>query len=144
MIVRVEVRPTENLEKVRKALENVFDAEVLKTEKIEDYTLLIAEGYSYRCLSKLYKMIRSQYILDAAREHLKRGVYDYGVIFYLNKQAAYAGVVSFCNQEYGESPLGAIVFDVQVSDPQRLIDWLTPRTLNGKPIKEIEPPLEDP
>ncbi len=144
IVVRVEVRPTEDVEKVRKALENVFDAESIQIEKVDDYQLIVAEGSGYRCLLKLYNAIRSQYILDAAREYLKRGMYDDGVVFYLNKQAAYAGVVSFCSQEYGESPLGAIVFDIQLKNPERLINWLTPKTLNGKPIREIEPPTEDP
>ena len=142
--VRVEVRPTENIEKVRKALYNVFEPEKLEEKTEENYRVLIAEGNCYKSLLKLHSLLRTQFILDAAREYLKRGMYDKGLVFYLNKQAAYVGVVSFCSFEYGESPLGAIVFHVETENPRRLIDWLAPRTINGRPIREIEPPSEDP
>ncbi|RLE66892.1 MAG: hypothetical protein DRJ38_00650 [Thermoprotei archaeon] len=144
VIVKVEVRPTEDLKKVQKALENVFDAEDIRIKKADEYRVIIAKSSGYKCLLKLYNMIRSQYILDAAREYLKRGIYGNGIVFYLNKQAAYTGIVSFCSQEYGESPLGAIMFDIRIKNPEKLIDWLTPKTLNGKPIREVEPPNEDP
>jgi predicted RNA binding protein with dsRBD fold (UPF0201 family) len=45
------------------------------------------------------------------------------MIFYLNKQAAYAGHVSFSAPE-GESPLGPIQVIVETENPEQLVDWL--------------------
>jgi predicted RNA binding protein with dsRBD fold (UPF0201 family) len=45
------------------------------------------------------------------------------LVFYLNKQAAYAGHVSFSAPD-GESPLGPIQVIVETGNPDQLIDWL--------------------
>jgi predicted RNA binding protein with dsRBD fold (UPF0201 family) len=54
--------------------------------------------------------------------------------FMLNKQVAAVGKVSFTT---GESPLGPIVVTIETPDIERLIDYLAPRTRDGKPIEEI-------
>jgi predicted RNA binding protein with dsRBD fold (UPF0201 family) len=43
--------------------------------------------------------------------------------FYLNKQAAYAGVISLA-ENYEESPLGHIRITVTSNDLDKLIEWL--------------------
>jgi len=45
------------------------------------------------------------------------------LVFYLNKQAAYAGHVSFSAPE-GESPLGPIQVIIETENTDQLIDWL--------------------
>jgi len=138
--VRVEIRPTESEAKVKKALMNLFDFDEIEVEEFKEIRFLVGKGKGAKCLSKLYEALRRQQILDAARQYLERGRELTGVRFYLHKQAAYAGKVSFCSFEYGESPLGAIVVYVETSDPDAFIDWLTPRTIDGKPIGERKPP----
>ena len=49
------------------------------------------------------------------------------MVFFLNKQAAYAGHVSFSAPD-GESPLGPIQVVLETENPEQLIDWLA-----GKP-----------
>jgi uncharacterized protein len=46
--------------------------------------------------------------------------------FFLNKQAAYAGHVSFSAPE-GESPLGPIQVMIETDHMEELIDWLAGR-----------------
>jgi len=138
--VRVEVRPTESEEKVKRAVENLLSVTWIGEEKVGLIKFLQGLGAGAASLRKLHAALRRQRILDAARNYMLRGVgVDY-IRFYLNKQAAYAGVVSFCSYEYGESPLGAITVVIRTSDPQKLIDWLAPRTVEGKPVSEVEPP----
>jgi predicted RNA binding protein with dsRBD fold (UPF0201 family) len=48
------------------------------------------------------------------------------VTFYLNKQVAYAGHVSF-SQQTAESPLGPINVKISCGNLQKLVDWLAPR-----------------
>ena len=48
------------------------------------------------------------------------------IVFFLNKQAAYAGHVSFSAPE-GESPLGPIQVVIETENPEQVIDWLAGR-----------------
>jgi uncharacterized protein len=53
-----------------------------------------------------------------------KGVKDDTVVFYLNKQAAYVGKVSFF--EEGETvALGPIKVVVKTDDPKKFVEWLT-------------------
>jgi uncharacterized protein len=70
-------------------------------------------------------------IRAAARSVLRRSVDGNRIVFFLNKQAAHAGHVSFSAPE-GESPLGPIQVTVETENPEKLIDWLT-----GKPEERV-------
>ena len=72
-------------------------------------------------------VLRKDHIRDASRKALFRGLLGTTLIFYLNKQVALAGHVSFSEAE-AESPLGPIKVTIKTDDPQQLIDWLAPRT----------------
>jgi predicted RNA binding protein with dsRBD fold (UPF0201 family) len=78
-------------------------------------------------LTKLYNLLRRERIRDAARGVLYEGLSEKSIIFYLNKQVAYVGHVSF-SKPVGESPLGPIKVEIQCDKPRELIDWLAPRT----------------
>lgn len=146
MIVRVEVevRPTESKTKVIKALNNLFNITHIEESKEGIYTRLIILSKGAGLLTKFYSLLRRQRILDAARQYLIKGKREGGITFYLNKQVAYVGKISFCSFEYGESPLGAIVVDVDTENPDMFIDWLAPPTANGVPIERVKSPPEDP
>jgi hypothetical protein len=49
------------------------------------------------------------------------------ISFYLNKQVAFSGHVSF-SEETAESPLGPIKVNVETDNPEQLIDWLAEKT----------------
>jgi uncharacterized protein len=70
-------------------------------------------------------------IRAAARSVLRRSVESNRLIFFLNKQAAYAGHVSFSAPE-GESPLGPIQVIVETENPELLINWLTGNQKNDE------------
>ncbi|HDI74800.1 MAG: hypothetical protein DRJ52_00495 [Thermoprotei archaeon] len=141
--VRSEVRLTENEHKVKRAILNFFKPDVVEVID-EDYRkIIICRAEGYRSLLKLYDALRKQRILDAARSHLKKGVIGNTVVFHIHKQAAYVGKISFCTIPDKESPLGAITFVISCSDVERLIDWLTPMTIDGTPFYKVDPP-EDP
>ncbi|CCC82105.1 RNA-binding domain-containing protein [Thermoproteus tenax] len=136
----VEVRPTEDRDKVKRALLNVFEPETLELKKEGEAELLIGRASSYKSLLKLKEAIWRQGIQDAARSVLSRSIVGEGrLVFHLNKQAAYVGVVSFAT-EPSESPLGPIVFIVETSDVRRFLDWIAPRTYKGRVYYEGPPP----
>lgn len=139
--VVVEIKPTEDLEKVKKALNNVFIASNLSLERRGDVTIMIARAGSYVALTKLRQLIFRQGIQDSARSVLVRGIIsDDTMVFHLNKQAAYVGVASFITEPTSESPLGPITFRIKSKNLRQLIDWLAPRTYRGKVVYEAPSP----
>ncbi len=139
VVVEVDIRPTENPNKVRKAVSKVFVPVKYSIIKKRNKRILRAEGYGSSSLLRLYNLLREERILDAARRYMLAGIQDNKIIFYLHKQAAFMGVASFCDDEIS-SPLGSIKFEVECDDPKALINWLAPRTINGIPVKEYPPP----
>jgi hypothetical protein len=69
-------------------------------------------------------VLRIDRVRDAARRVLYAGSREKTIVFFLNKQVAYAGHVSF-SQQTGESPLGPIKVVVECENPRELVGWLT-------------------
>lgn len=136
--VRAEVRPTEDKDKVVRAVANLLDVN-LTEERVGESTFLVGEGDEHSLL-KLRRLFFEQRILDAARASMMKGLTASGFTFYLNKQAAYAGKASFCTYEFEESPLGPIIVEVSCKDPETAILWLAPRTVQGVPVEEVTSP----
>jgi predicted RNA binding protein with dsRBD fold (UPF0201 family) len=125
--VEVEVNPTESEDNVKRAVENVFGNIPVQTKSSHKRSLLIAEAKGLETLTKLYNLLRRERIRDAARRALYEGLTGKTINFFLNKQVAFAGHVSF-SKEVAESPLGPIKVKIECEDPKELIDWLAPRT----------------
>ncbi len=139
--VEVEIRPTEDERKVKKAVLNVFEPEKINIINIGERRLLVAEANSYYSLLKLHELLRRERILDAARSYMIKGMAPGLLVFKLNKQAAYMGHVSFVDYD-SEAPLGPITFIIETSRVSELVDWLAPPTRMGRPVKEYDMPKE--
>ncbi len=138
--VEAEVRPTEDEQKVIKAIKNVLDIDDLKVvEAGRGYKLVVGESESLKPLKRMYELLRKQRILDTARNLMLKKAREGTIVLKLNKQAAYQGVISFAEGEL-ESPLGTIDVTIVSDNPEEIIDWLAPRTAHGKPLWEREPP----
>lgn len=140
VVVEVEIRPTEDESKVLAALANFFDLGPLEFIDAGRSKIAIGSSDSLASLAKLHRALRAERILDAARNALKKGVQGSTITFYLHKQAAYVGRLSFVDGDH-ESPLGAIKVTVTHDNPQEVIDWLAPPTSKGKPLWEREMPV---
>jgi len=125
--VEADINPTENEEKVKRAVENMFSNLEWEVKSQKRGSLLVGRGSGMDALTKLYNLLRRERIRDAARGALYEGLSENSIIFYLNKQVAYVGHVSF-SKPVGESPLGPIKVEIQCSNPRELIEWLAPRT----------------
>jgi len=133
--IEAEVNPTEDLEKVKQAVENIFGAVKFKVKSRTWGHMLIAETTGTEGLTKLYNMLSRERIRSAARKVFRRGMDEKSVVFYLNKQVAYAGHISF-SQKTAESPLGPINVQIRCDNPRKLINWLTPKpTKNNRPSR---------
>ncbi|MGD8506761.1 MAG: RNA-binding domain-containing protein [Candidatus Bathyarchaeota archaeon] len=125
--VRAEVNLTEDLEKVKQAVENMFSVVEFEVKPGEKGSMLVAETKGKEGITKLYNLLRRERIRDAARGVLYKGLAENSMTFHLNKQVAYAGHISFC-QPVAESPLGPIKVQITCDNPKELIEWLAPKT----------------
>ena len=125
--IEAEVNPTESEEKVKRAVENIFGNVQTRTQSTSKGAILTAEAEGLESLTKLYNLLRRERIRDAARGALFEGLKGNAITFFLNKQVAYAGHISF-SKEVAESPLGPIKVKIECENPRQLIDWLAPKT----------------
>ncbi|MBS7248768.1 MAG: RNA-binding domain-containing protein [Candidatus Jordarchaeales archaeon] len=141
MKIRVEtpLKPTEDPDKVVRALKNVLNVDYQVFGEGEDKKM-VGEAEGLEHLRQLYEKLRGQYIVEAARGILKKGIKGDELTFFLNKQAAYVGKVHFCAPER-ESPMGAIKVTIKSSKIDEVVEWLCPPTINGKP-QEAAPPTD--
>jgi predicted RNA binding protein with dsRBD fold (UPF0201 family) len=127
VIVEAEVNPTEDADKVRAAVNNVLGNAQITVKPVAKTGLLTAQAQGQDSLIKLRNLMRNDRIRDAARRLLFKSIRGNTISFYLNKQVAYAGHVSF-SEETAESPLGPLKFSIEASDPQALVEWLAEKT----------------
>jgi hypothetical protein len=126
-IIETEINPTEETEKVRLAVENIFGAVECEVRVGENGNMLVGKIRGAQGLTKFWNLLRRERIRDAARSVLLRGVEGESIVFYLNKQVAYVGHISF-SEPAGESALGPIKVTITCDKPRELIDWLALRT----------------
>lgn len=131
MHIEAEVRPTEDPAKVETAIKKIFPT--LQLDRVKNS--FVGESSEVETLDRLHQLLRLRMVLDSARSIMRKGRRGNMVRFMLNKQVATVGKVSFTD---GESPLGPIVVTLEAPDIERLIDYLAPRTREGKPIREIK------
>ncbi|MCC6030612.1 MAG: hypothetical protein LM586_03085 [Desulfurococcales archaeon] len=138
LYVEADLRYTEDKERVTMALKNLFDLDDIRVEQGTRYMKIIGFSEKIISLKRFREKIWQQKILDTARGVFLRGVSGNTISFLLHKQAAYAGKVSFVEDEK-ESSLGSIRVVIETTNPQEIIDWIAPRTSQGKPlwIKEM-------
>lgn len=129
--VETELRATESREKVEAAVKNIFPKLTLELTGQK----LVGESNDIAVLSRLHQLLRQQAILDTARSIMLANRKGDTTNFMLNKQVAFAGKISFTD---GESPLGPIIVTIEAPDIERLIDYLAPRTREGRPIMELK------
>lgn len=120
MTAKARVNPTEDLEKVIKAISNMFDYD--EVEIGDDYVLVTGERES---LERLKESLKNRQIRDTAETVLLRGVQGSEISFALNKQAALVRMPNFVDGEL--SPLGEINVKIETDDVEGFIRWITER-----------------
>jgi predicted RNA binding protein with dsRBD fold (UPF0201 family) len=132
--VETEINPTEDEEKVRCTVDNFFSTSEISFEPAQKGKTLIARAKGQGSLTKFRNLLRNDCIRDAARKMLFKSTSGNRIVFYLNKQVAFAGHISFC-EATGESPLGPIKVIIETEQPQQLIEWLAEKKdLAGKKV----------
>lgn len=125
--VEAEVKFTEDEGKVEKAVINIFNNVSTEVKPGFKGSMLVAEANGREALVEFRRLLSLDRIRDAARKVFFAGLKGDTICFCLNKQAAFAGHVSFC-EEVAESPLGPLRVTIECEEPRLLINWLTGRT----------------
>jgi hypothetical protein len=127
VLIEAEVNPTEDEEKVKIAINNVLGNPTFTSSPAFKGSILKAEAQGKEALTKFRNMLHNDRIRDASRKLLYRAIRDNKISFYLNKQVAYAGHVSF-SEEQKESPLGPLKVTIETCTPTQLVEWLAEKT----------------
>ena len=119
--VIADVKSTEDPEKVKKSILNIFP-DIIVEEKEKEII-----GYSEEddVLSRFIELIHSEAIRDSVNMVLKEGTQGAKISFSINKQAAFAGRVNLSRS----SPLGPIKVKIYVEEPYEFIDKIVPKTI---------------
>ncbi len=131
-LVHVEciVKASEDVNKVIKAVSNVING-IKGMEHIESNTgginKVVVDTHGLSALETIKMQIHARQVMNTFKRIMLNNKSSdcKSTWFYLNKQAAYAGVVSICEYE-DESPLGPI--KVTITDHKgilSIIEWLT-------------------
>lgn len=134
VLVHVEtpLNPTEDVERVSRAVHNLFPNAALVTLKTDDRNAKVeATMRGLEALETLKAILRQEAIRDAARRMLLASLSGSSIVVHLNKQAAFAGKASFC-ERYDESPLGPITLTITGQNLEELIGWLSPSSRPAK------------
>lgn len=125
MQINVKVYPTEDLERVKSAVEKLFSYHNMRiVNNRENVKTLVFEAEDMESLSKFKNILRQDMIRSAVKRVLYQSANGDKIKFYLNKQVAYVGHVSLC-EPFGESPLEPIEVEIETSNPSELIEWIT-------------------
>lgn len=107
-------------------MENIFGELPIKIKNKAWGKLLVCTINRIDGLSKFSNLLKREKIVAAARRLLRNVMNENSITFYLNKQVAYAGHISF-SEPIAESPLGPIKVQIRTNYPKKVIDWLAPK-----------------
>ncbi len=117
--IECQVYPSEDPAKVLRAVKNVVSN---CSPEVADGRIRIASK-NPELLITIYEQIRSRRVMGVFRKVLLSNMIANSTWFYLNKQAAFVGTVSICEDE-SESPLGPIKITIMSNELESVMNWL--------------------
>lgn len=113
IVAEVEVRPSEDIEKVKKALSTAIGLDNFTVEGLtKGFSIIRVECNKIECLEPLRNTIRAQQIEPAVRSYLYKRKENDVLTILLHKQAAFAGKISLIDSDR-ESPLGPVRIEIR-------------------------------
>jgi hypothetical protein len=114
------VNLSEDLDKIKQAISNIFPDLTIKNEIFS----IKAQSNELKSLEKIYETISSSQSQKIYTRNLENNLEGDSTWFFLNKQAAFVGIVAICD-EAEESPLGPIKVTLTSSNIDAVIDWIS-------------------
>ncbi|TFG33419.1 hypothetical protein EU528_00290 [Candidatus Thorarchaeota archaeon] len=135
--IRCIVHPTEEVQRVEKAIENIWGPIPLSITKFDEFTEIYSSNLSRNNFTILRQMVHDKRILDAVRVRLLKNLDEFTTFMYFDKQAAYAGKLRLLDNIHENPPLGSIEINLEFeseSQFEEFLDWFSPRTKDGRVI----------
>ena len=114
------VNLSEDLDKIKQAISNIFPDSTIKNEIFS----IKAQSNELKSLEKICETISSSQSQKIYTRNLENNLEGDSTWFFLNKEAAFVGVVAICD-ESEESPLGPIKVTLTSSNIDAVIDWIS-------------------
>lgn len=114
------VNLSEDLDKIKQAISNIFPDSTIKNEIFS----IKAQSNELKSLEKISETISSSQSQKIYTRNLENNLEGDSTWFFLNKQAAFVGIVAICD-EAEESPLGPIKVTLTSSNIDAVIDWIS-------------------
>jgi len=115
-----QINPSEDPEKVKLAMNNIFPDIKLEISDTE----ITGKTNNFSVLSQISKSIHEKNIKNTYQRILKNNNDGESTWFYLNKQAAFVNTVALCSEE-NESSLGPIKVILRSNDIEQVIESIT-------------------
>ena len=135
--VRCIIHPTEDVQRVERAIENILGSITFSLTKFDEFTEIYSSNANKTNFAVLRQLIHDKKILDAVRVRLLKNLDEFTTFIQFDKQAAYSGKIRLIDNINENPPLGAIEIRFEFeSEPQfeEFIDWFSPRTKDGRVI----------
>lgn len=135
--IRCVVHPTEEIQRIEKAIENILGPVTLSTTKFDEFTELYSSNATKTDFALLRQLIHEKRILDAVRVRLLKNLDEYTTFMFFDKQAAYTGKLRLLDNTHEDPPLGYIEIRLEFeseSQFEEFLDWFSPRTKDGRVI----------
>jgi uncharacterized protein len=113
------LNPSEDPKKIETAILNVFPNAKIKIDNFS----ITSNSKDLHLLEKIYDVIHSNQSQKIYQRQLEKNLENDSTWFYLNKQAAFVGTITLC-EEAEESPLGPIKVILTSPNIDKIIDWL--------------------
>ncbi|RDE11085.1 MAG: hypothetical protein C4K48_12095 [Candidatus Thorarchaeota archaeon] len=137
--IRCPVHPTEDTERVKKAVETHLGDIPLGIVKHDQILEMTSTDTDRDRLSLVKQAIHEKRILAAVRTRLLKNFNDleYTTSIHLDKQAAFVGKFRLIDNDDENPPLGSIEIHLLFTSVplfREFLDWFCPRTKDGKVI----------
>jgi|TARA_B100001540_G_scaffold310266_1_gene327790 predicted RNA binding protein with dsRBD fold (UPF0201 family) len=112
-----EINPSEDLEKIKTSIFNLFPDLKIKIQE----NRLSGSSNDIELLSKVIKSIKNRQTVSVLSRIMKTNMAENSTWFYLNKQAAFVDVIALCN-DADESALGPIKIVLNSNNIEEIIE----------------------
>ncbi|MCK5264297.1 MAG: hypothetical protein KAR03_01715 [Candidatus Thorarchaeota archaeon] len=135
--IRCLVHPTEDIQRVEAAIENLLGPITLSRTELDEFTEIHSTEINKTHFAILRQSVYDKRIINAVRVRLLKNLDEFTTYIFFDKQAAYAGKLRLIDNTHEDPPLGSIEirFDFKSeSHFEEFLDWFSPRTKDGRII----------
>ncbi|MCK5264412.1 MAG: hypothetical protein KAR03_02300 [Candidatus Thorarchaeota archaeon] len=135
--IRCLVHPTEDIQRVEVAIENLLGPITLSRTELDEYTELYSTEINKTHFAILRQSVYDKRIINAVRVRLLKNLDEFTTFAFFDKQAAYAGKLRLIDNNHEDPPLGSIEIRLDFKSEslfEEFLDWFSPRTKDGRII----------